>query len=265
MEPTFRIKNYEIHSKKIKKDSRVRLALLADLHGLVFGTNHQTLYDAILDAGADAVLVAGDLVVGRDTRTYSTAASLVLRLNEKLPVFYGLGNHEYRSMRKPELKEIYLNYERLLTGTGVCFLHNESIGTELHGNMLILHGLELPIEYYHKPNSPRLALEEMQSMIGKPAREGFHILIAHNPKYGKTYFQWGADLTVSGHYHGGVVRLSENYGLSCPQFLILPPYCCGKFEKENKTMIVSAGIGEHTIPLRIHNPRELILIDLLPE
>lgn len=70
---------------------------------------------------------------------------------------------------------------------------------------------------------------------------------------------------MSGHYHGGVLRLSEHYGLACPQYLFLPPYCCGDFHKENKHMLVSAGLGEHTVPLRINNPRELIIAELIPE
>ena len=104
----------------------------------------------------------------------------------------------------------------------------------------------------------------MEELIGKPEDNGMQILLAHNPKYGKTYFEWGADLILSGHYHGGVVRLSEHYGLSSPQYLFLPPFCCGDFHKGDQHMIVSAGLGEHTIPLRIHNPRELLLIDIKP-
>ena len=89
---------------------------------------------------------------------------------------------------------------------------------------MVLKGdvMELPIEYYHKPRSPKLKKEVMEELIGKPEDKGMQILLAHNPKYGKTYFEWGADLILSGHYHGGVVRLSEHYGLSSPQYLFLP-------------------------------------------
>ena len=134
----------------------------------------------------------------------------------------------------------------------------------LQGEHFCFWGLELPIEYYHKPRSPKLKKEVMEEMIGKPEDKGMQILLAHNPKYGKTYFEWGADLILSGHYHGGVVRLSEHYGLSSPQYLFLPPFCCGDFHKGDQHMIVSAGLGEHTIPLRIHNPRELLVIDIKP-
>ena len=101
-------------------------------------------------------------------------------------------------------------------------------------------------------------------MIGTPSKAGIHILLAHNPKYGNTYLSWGADLILSGHYHGGILRFNENYGLTCPQYLLFPPYCCGRFQSGKSTMIVSAGLGEHTIPIRLHNPRELLVIEFCP-
>ena len=165
----------------------------------------------------------------------------------------------------PDTRNLYLNYEKLLTSAGICFLHNEHMAVELQGSDFVFHGLELPIEYYHKPNSPALSLTTMEELIGMPSQPGVHVLLAHNPKYGNTYFSWGADLILSGHYHGGILRLNENHGLTCPQFLFLPPYCCGKFTRGSQHMIVSAGLGEHTIPIRIHNPRELILVDLVPD
>ena len=55
------------------------------------------------------------------------------------------------------------------------------------------------------------------------------VLLAHNPKYGKTYYEWGADMILSGHYHGGVVRFSEHHGLSSPQYLVLPPFSLRRF------------------------------------
>ncbi len=99
-------------------------------------------------------------------------------------------------------------------------------------NILLAHfGLELPIIYYHKPNSPKLTLEKMEELIGKPAPQSINILLAHNPKYGRTYLEWGGDLILSGHYHGGIVRFGKHIGLTCPQFLLFPPFCCGDFHR----------------------------------
>ena len=258
---TFITSTYDIHLSKLKNSS-VCFVVLADLHGLVFGNNHQELYHEIMTQKPDAVLVPGDMVVGRDPQTLEAAAGLFLRLCDQVPVYYSLGNHEYKMLQNPELREDYLNYERLLTRGGICFLHNEKIFTSFRGTDFVFHGLELPLEYYHKPNSPFLSLTEMENLLSTPSGNGVHVLLAHNPKYGNTYFSWGADLILSGHYHGGIVRLGRHHGLTCPQYLFLPPYCCGDFHKGCQHMIVSAGLGEHTIPVRIHNPRELVVVRL---
>ena len=88
-----------------------------------------------------------------------------------------------------------------------------------------------------------------------------NILLAHNPKYADSYFEWGADVILSGHVHGGVMRLGEKAVIS-PDIQLFPKYGYGKINRGNQTMIVSSGIGEHTIPFRIFNPRELVVIDL---
>ena len=124
-----------------------------------------------------------------------------------------------------------------------------------------MYGLEIPLIYYKKPKSPMLQTEEIQQLIGKPDQDRVNLLLAHNPKYGNAYFEWGADLILSGHYHGGIVRFGRNKGILSPQFQLFPPYCCGAFHRKNQHMYVSAGLGEHTIPVRIHNPRELLIVD----
>ena len=100
----------------------------------------------------------------------------------------------------------------------------------------------------------------MEEMIGTPSQPGFHVLLAHNPKYGNTYFSWGADLILSGHYHGGVMMLGKKRGAIAPDFRIFPGECGGMHQKNGCAVIVSAGLGEHKIPVRIHNPRELTIV-----
>lgn len=260
----FVTKTYEIISPKLKGKKSVRFVFLTDLHGVLFDEKQERLYQAVCEAKPDAVLVTGDMIVRDDEKSLPMTADLMLRLVEKFPVCYALGNHEYKMLLSEERRDSYLKYERELTDAGVCFLHNERTGMELEDSDFVFHGLEIPIEYYKKPKSPKLSLKAMEQLIGTPSQEGFHILLAHNPKYGNTYFSWGADLILSGHYHGGILRLSEHCGVTSPQFLLFPPYCCGDFHKNDRHMIVSAGLGEHTIPIRIHNPRELLVIDVKP-
>lgn len=260
----FRIKKYEIHTDKIQNPDGVRFVLLADQHGISYGQDNCRLLDTIHGLKPDAVLVAGDMAVRAQPDTLVTACKLLTSLAEEYPVYYALGNHEYKMSLNGEFREHYQKYEKALKKAGIHVLRNTHEHALLGGDRFCFYGLELPIEYYRKPKSPRLYSEVIDAIIGEPGSSGMQILLAHNPKYGKAYFDWGADMILSGHYHGGVVRLSEHHGLSSPQYLVLPPFCCGDFHKGEQHMFVSAGMGEHTIPLRIHNPRELLVIDVKP-
>lgn len=255
----FRIKTYEIASKKINSPKPVCFVLLSDLHGITYGKDNQALVDAVNAQNPDAVLIAGDMIVRTEPGTMKPAVKLLKKLSAKYPVYYALGNHEFQMLHGFR-RELYLKYERALEKAGVCFLHNTEAMLSVGETSFIFHGLELPMEYYHKPCSPKLTKMAMEALVGKPKSEGYHVLLAHNPKYGNTYLDWGGDLTVSGHYHGGILRINEHVGLTCPQYLLFPPYCCGDFYKDGRCMVVSAGLGEHTIPVRIHNPRELLVL-----
>lgn len=260
----FRTRTYEIFSPKIREKEGVRFALLADLHGLEFGPDNCRLEAAIRMSNPNVILVAGDMIVRIEKRTLPAAKRFLLTLARDYPIYYALGNHEAKMIREGTYLREYEAYEKSLRDGGVIFLRNERAVRTIGQDRYVFHGLELPLKYYHKPNSPALSIRAMEQLIGKKDPSAVNILLAHNPKYGNTYFSWGADLTVSGHYHGGILRLSEHHGLTCPQFLLFPPYCCGDFHKGNCHMIVSAGLGEHTIPIRIHNPRELLLIHMKP-
>lgn len=263
MKNTFRVKYYEITSSKIKGPDRLRFALLADLHGIVYGRDNCRLIRAVRENHPDVILAAGDMIVGEYPETLESAEKLMVSLAGEFPVVYSLGNHEKRMSFSMEFSRGYEEYEQRLREKGVRILKNQTQRLNVKDTPVIFYGLDLPMTYYHKPNSPRLSVTELTGMIGQPNSDALNVLLAHSPKYGKTYFSWGADLTVSGHYHGGVFRLGEHIGLTSPQFLLFPPYCCGDFHQNGRHMVVSAGLGEHTIPVRIHNPRELLFIDIV--
>lgn len=258
---TFRTKKYEIVSAKIKKEE-IKLAFLSDLHGLEFGQDNSELLQAVREFSPDAVLCAGDMLVRSHPDTLGTAQKLLGNLAEEFPVYLSLGNHEYKllvSEAYESMRETYKAYEQELEAGGIHILHNQYMEATIKENRIGVYGLELPLCYYDKFFSQKLTEEEITGFLGEREKE-FSILLAHNPRYGKSYFSWGADLILSGHYHGGVVRFGENIGLVSSHFRIFPPFCCGKFTRGEQNMIVSAGLGEHTIPVRFHNPRELICI-----
>ena len=86
------------------------------------------------------------------------------------------------------------------------------------------------------------------------------ILLAHSPLYFDAYAKWGADLTLSGHFHGGTIRLPGLGGVMTPQYQFFLPWCAGIFEKQGHYMAVSRGLGTHSINIRLNNRPQLLVI-----
>ena len=184
----FRIKQYEIHTDKIHAPQGVRMILLADLHGISSGQDNIRLTETIRKLAPDVILSAGDMAVRTETDTLVTACKLLTELAGDFFVYYALGNHEYKMSLSEEYRPYYAKYEKALKKAGVHILRNGHESIVLKGERFCFWGLELPIEYYHKPRSPKLKKEVMEEMIGKPEDKGMQILLAHNHKYGKSYF-----------------------------------------------------------------------------
>ena len=152
----FRIKKYQIYTNKIRNLEGIRFVLLADLHGFSYGRDNAGLIEAIRREKPDAVLSAGDMAVRTCPDTLVTACKLLKELAQYFPVYYALGNHEYKMSLSEENGKQYRIYEKTLKKAGVHILRNEHEHAILKGNSICFWGLELPIEYYHKPRSPKL-------------------------------------------------------------------------------------------------------------
>ena len=105
--------------------------------------------------------------------------------------------------------------------------------------------------------------EDLTAVLGEPNKNTFNILLAHHPDYFQAYADWGADLVLSGHLHGGMIRLPGVGGVISPGWRLFPRYDHGLYMMRDKKMIVSAGLASHTIKLRVNNPPELAVIDIL--
>ena len=100
------------------------------------------------------------------------------------------------------------------------------------------------------------------SLAGPCAPFGYRILLAHNPCHMEAYFAWGADLVLSGHLHGGILRLPGIGGVISTGFKLFPKFSGGMYKRGRQTAVVSRGIGTHTIPVRLFNPAEIVVLDL---
>lgn len=253
---------YRIADRRIKKKQRI--VLLADLHNKSYGKDNEKLLLAIADAAPDLVVSAGDLVTSVPGQSMEVAERLVERLAGQYPFYYGNGNHECRIYHdKKKFKGMGKEYRSVLQKCGVCLLENRSIELPACGIRFV--GLDLMQKHYRKFQEGELPVAELQRVLGNSDRDRYTILIAHNPAFFDSYAAWGADLTLSGHVHGGIMRLPFVGGVLSTSLRLFPKYDGGLFEKGEKKMIISRGLGSHTIPLRLFNPAELVVIDLEPE
>lgn len=254
--------HYRFGDPRIKK--KLRLVLLADLHNKSYGKENEKLLSAIADVEPDLVLSAGDLMTSVPEKSMKTAERLVEHLAARYPFYYGNGNHEYRIYHEEEkYGGMGKEYRSVLEKCGVRLLENETVQLPVYG--IRIAGLDLSREYYKKFKEDELPVSEIDKMLGACDQDWFTILIAHNPVFFENYAAWGADLTLSGHVHGGVMRLPFLGGVLSTSFRLFPKYDGGLFKTGRKAMVISRGLGSHTIPIRVFNPAELVVIDLEPE
>lgn len=259
----FVIREHTFQDKRIKK--KVRAVMLADLHNKEFGKNNEHLLEAIRLAKPDLILIAGDILTAKPGAKPDVAIHFIKELARDYPIYYGNGNHEHRLKLYPEkYGDMGKRYEEALEAQNVQPMVNSHVELKEWG--ITVFGSEIDRFYYRRFKVQHMEPDYLESILGQPVKDTYNILLAHNPDYFPQYVSWGADLVCSGHVHGGMVRIPfVGKGVVSPNVKLFPKYDGGKFTKENTTMLLSRGLGTHTIPVRLFNPGELLIINLEPE
>lgn len=256
----FKVEEYEIKTDKIQKGKKYTFVFLSDLHNASFGKENQKLIEKLDMIRPDGILLGGDMLIGCKNPLWDNAISLLGPLSKTYPIFYGIGNHEYRmKLYLEEYGDSYEKYCDILKKYKLHIMCNESVQWKQD---LWIHGLELEAEYYKRFEKMVLTKEKMEDYLGEKEKNGFHILIAHNPAYLDGYGDWGADLVLSGHNHGGIVILPGLGGVISTQFTLFPKFDWGIFSKNHTKLILSRGLGTHTIPFRLGNIPEITVIHI---
>ncbi len=214
---------------------------VSDLHNRTYGRDGMAMIRAMRELPVDMIAITGDLLdrhrPGRRENGYRFAGEAA----KIAPTCFIQGNHEWRIGDWPKIKAE-------LTGRGVRVLDNERI-TVLRGDArLDLIGC-----------GEKTTGEEIQALVEKDACT---ILLAHHPERLLDYAQAQVDLALSGHAHGGQVRLFGQ-GLYSPDQGILPRYTSGVYICGKTKLYVSRGAGNHSfLPPRIFDRPEIDLITL---
>ena len=255
----FEVTEYVCTDPRIKKNCRA--VILSDLHNQQYGRKNALLLKAIRDAKPDLVLIAGDMLTAKPGEDFDVALSLVRELAKDYPVCYGVGNHEYRlSLYRETYGDTAKRFDEALAEYGVRLMRNERKIFEDYG--IVVVGSQIHHRFYRRRHASVMKESYLPRIIGAPDPERYTILIAHHPDYFPNYAAWGADLVLSGHFHGGAVRVPFwNKGVLSPNISFFPKYDGGLFEEGKSRMLLSRGLGCHTIPLRLFNPGDLLFVD----
>ncbi len=269
-----------------------RCCVIADLHDHSFGSDNQVLLEKIREQRPDFVLSTGDLLTAKHGKfRLANAQALAAALAKEFPFYLVNGNHEERlKTHLDDFGDAYSLYAKELKTAGVHFLNNRTEEISFGGITFALTGYEVPLEDYSRVHKVKSAAESIRKALKAVDKEGtdtrgtvtsgsetdmdaqpnrndgtYRILLCHHPDLFEACADFGADLVLSGHNHGGMVRLPLLGGVIGSTLMPFPRYSKGLYEKGKSKMIVSAGLGAHTIPVRINNPRELVVIDFEEE
>lgn len=259
---SFKVRRYHIYSDKIQHS--LKGIFVSDLHNCEYGADNESLIQAIHKEKPDLILTGGDIIVGKPGIPM-TGLNFLIKLAKNYPVYSSNGNHEARMERYPEkYKNMYREYEEVLYEHGVHLLRNQKIQIQSAGNTIVIAGLEIPALYYQRFSNQEYHKDQVEEVLDKKNQDAFTILLAHNPVHFEAYAGWGADLTLSGHLHGGIIRLPFLGGMITPQVKMFPKYDRGLYRIKESQMIVSAGLGGHGANIRVFNPPELLVIQIDP-
>ncbi len=253
---------YTVYSEKAADGFCV--ILISDLHGREFGENNSRLLEKIAAEEPDIIALVGDIIDSEaDEAQIERMCGFISAAAEIAPVYFGMGNHEY------ELEEgMDEPLSGRITAAGAVFLDSEFVEVTIHGNPVRIGGYG---GFYRTPHmikkdkdkqkEDRLFFEEFEDT------DEFKLLLNHIPT---NWLDWNyrdrcpVDLVLSGHYHGGIVRIPfTGKGLFAPYVGWFPPYTKGCFEGKEATCLLSTGLaGANGFP-RLFNPPEIVVVDVV--
>jgi hypothetical protein len=220
----------------------LRVVQLSDVHHSPF-IDAEQIKDSVSIANylrPDITVLTGDYV-SHGTDYIVPVADILGELRAPQGVYAVLGNHDYRTDARL--------ITDLFRAEGIRVLINEGLHLTKNGATLWLCGIDDTLY-----GAPDLEL----ALAGSRPTE-FKFLLCHNPVILRRAAAVGVDLIVSGHTHGGQIRLRAN-----KENLILPrrPRVSGLLRRGGAQIYISRGIGTVVLPFRYQCPPEISLLEL---
>ena len=248
------VSNYNIESNKIPKDfDGFKIAQISDFHNTKSKKLTNDLVEKIKKSKPNIIVLTGDLIDSNKTNI-DIAISFIKKINNIAPIYYVTGNHEAKISNYEELKN-------KLEKNKVIILDDKLEIIKKDKSMINIIGIDDPSFNFNTYRDDSTIIQDNLIPI-QFDKNDFTILLSHRPELIETYAENNFDLVLSGHAHGGQIRIPFIGGLIAPNQGLLPKYTSGIYEIKNTKMIVSRGIGNSILPFRVNNRPELVIIEL---
>ena len=287
------VRHMKIESASLPEEFQdFQIVQLTDIHSIRSQEQMEKILKKVRKEQPEVIVVTGDLV---DSDYYTNSANVIaaeaenevtaefeiaeaipdiatLQLMEELltiaPVYMVYGNHEMILLDDPENNPLKVAMEE----AGVVLLNHEKVRLEKKGEFIWLTGVQDPIVLYKDPlfadsgnnNRERLAAE-LDYVLEDVKEEDYVVLLSHRPEYFEMYTEYPVDLALTGHAHGGQIRIPFIGGLYAPSQGWFPKYTSGLYEDGDFKMITSRGIGDSKKLMRVFNPPEIISVQLVTQ
>lgn len=236
---------YQVYSDRLPQAfDGFRIVQLSDLHGREFGEDNSKLLDDVRAANPDIIAITGDFF---DEYTEDGYAEItVSSLCEIAPVYYVSGNHEWWQNPRDTFDKI--------EEAGANVLRNEYVTLEQDGETIVFAGVD-------DPNGPydMITKDAFVAKI-KETTDDYILMLSHRNTDFELWTDLDVDLVLSGHAHGGIIRIPGIGGILIHREDIGSGHIAGMFEEGNTTMIVSRGLGNSVIPRMFNNPEIVVAV-----
>ena len=231
-----------------------KIAVVSDLHHAQFGNNNSQLVEKMKKEGPDIIAITGDFVDSNRT-DIEIAIQLASQLTGIAPCYYVTGNHE------AWISGQYYELEKGLIGENVVVLHDDVVQLTKGSETIQIAGLDDP-DFTDRDTyiQDRMVQTKISNLL---LSDEYCILLSHRPELFEEYVSEEVDLVLSGHAHGGQFRLPFIGGIIAPNQGLFPEFDAGKYSRNHTTMIVSRGIGNSIIPVRLNNRPEIVIVELV--
>ena len=243
-----------------------KVVVISDLHGREYGKDNKRLLSKISEQQPDAIFVVGDMLDDGDEESdFSKTQNLLFALLDIAPVYLSYGNQE-----KEYSGDTLDSFRNAISEKGIIVLDDSFVDCELNDQEIRIGGTMGHAFPFGRTMEEFESSDEYIFLKDMEKTDAPTIVLAHMPDtfiFNGAHNYWSnIDLVVSGHTHGGVVRLPIAGGIYAPMQGLFPEYDYGFYMLgEKMQMVITSGLSGYKLVPRFLNLPEICVLTLTGE